>query len=121
MPTIGEYEGPKLVFVDDSESLETFSFRKNVQKINRDFASMLLLLDLLGVFAVFIDEYAVNNHTTHQYTWVERGKGAFIVKGDRKKSITVTAAVSKAGLLHIQVNEDSNNAEAFVTFMEELV
>ena len=40
MPTIGEYEGPKLVFVDDSESLETFSFRKNVQNINRDLAKM---------------------------------------------------------------------------------
>ena len=40
MPSIGDYEGPKLVFVDDSESLETFSFRKNVQNINRDLAKM---------------------------------------------------------------------------------
>ena len=80
----------------------------------------MLSLSKLDFCFIFVDEFTVNNHTHRNYQWVRDGINTGVPVPKNWQSFGCIAAVSRSGLVKIQVSKQRTNSDVFCRFVEEL-
>ena len=84
----------------------------------------LVTLPLFDVYQhdiVFIDECSVNAGMVRNYAWAKVRAPATILHQDKKDSLTVIVAVTRHGVIHIDIRSDTTTSIVFQDYLVELL
>ena len=112
--------GPLALSWKKAGALSIRSDTAELSQLRHSYAVSALALDFLGCDLVYIDECSVNTGILRKYCWGKIAKPSTVFHQDKEPSLTVIAAVSKLGLIHMVVNKKTTNSAVFIDFCSSL-
>ena len=91
-----------------------------MRQLRTFYSRVTLALDFTGYTLIYIDECSVSTSILRHYCWAPKSEECTVFHLDKEASITVTAAVTKDRLVHMEVRQKSTTAEIFMEFLKDL-